>query len=400
MAKDNEAFFQEKKTWSKVKDDLLGHYLKPYVAKILHTGHPLLYVDCFAGKGKFEDGEGGSPLIALKTISGCLEETRSTNRSIETCFIDKNYAQDLIANTKGYPNVQIIDGTYEDRIASVLQGRQGSNVFLYIDPYGIKALDCSLFDNLMRQKFYSIELLINMNSFGFVREACRVKNVAYPEMEFLDDIIEYAPTILSPSDQSFDNLNKIAGGAYWEQIIEDYQSGRIDTYQAEQRFSKEYCERLSQSYKYVLNMPIRLKRGQRPKYRMIHATNHADGCVLMYENMSRRWELLEDIQSLGQRSLFDQTVENEFVDQQQISENLIRCIGQFKNEIPLNDFKASFFMEYGVICKLDTLKKILMSLESNRRIIFRRQPPTTSSGKPSQSFTVSPKQKIWVRSNR
>ena len=51
MAKKNDDFFVEKKPWSKVKDELLGCYLKPYVAKILYTRKPLAYVDCFAGKG-------------------------------------------------------------------------------------------------------------------------------------------------------------------------------------------------------------------------------------------------------------------------------------------------------------------------------------------------------------
>lgn len=55
MAKKNDDFFVEKKPWSEVKDQLLGCYLKPYVAKILHTRKPLVYVDCFAGKGKFDD---------------------------------------------------------------------------------------------------------------------------------------------------------------------------------------------------------------------------------------------------------------------------------------------------------------------------------------------------------
>ncbi|MFC2638325.1 MAG: hypothetical protein ACFN0X_05345 [Mitsuokella sp.] len=69
MAKKNDDFFVEKKPWSKVKDELLGCYLKPYVAKILHTRKPLAYVDCFAGKGKFDDGNPGSPLIALDVFS-------------------------------------------------------------------------------------------------------------------------------------------------------------------------------------------------------------------------------------------------------------------------------------------------------------------------------------------
>ena len=34
------------------------------------------------------------------------------------------------------------------------------------------------------------------------------------------------------------------------------------------------AEERRHAYKYVLDMPIRLKRGQHPKCRMIHATNH------------------------------------------------------------------------------------------------------------------------------
>jgi hypothetical protein len=99
----------------------------------------------------------------LKTISECLEETKSTNHSVETCFIDKNYAQELAANVTGYPNVQIIDGTFENKILSVLQDKQRNNVFLYIDPYGIRALDCSLFDSLKQQRFYRSPILLKRN---------------------------------------------------------------------------------------------------------------------------------------------------------------------------------------------------------------------------------------------
>ena len=76
MAKKNDDFFAEKKPWSKVKDELLGCYLKPYVAKILYTRKPLVYVDCFAGKGKFDDGQPASPLIALDIFRQVLASTK------------------------------------------------------------------------------------------------------------------------------------------------------------------------------------------------------------------------------------------------------------------------------------------------------------------------------------
>ena len=38
------------------------------------------------------------------------------------------------------------------------------------------------------------------------------------------------------------------------------------------------------------------KKGQRPKYRLIHATNHRDGCLLMVDNICNRWQALLNCQ--------------------------------------------------------------------------------------------------------
>lgn len=84
MSKKNNDFFAEKKAWSVVKDELLGCYFMPYVSKILHTYRPLVYVDCFAGKGKFDDGNPGSPLIALEVIDKCQESTCFKRLSAQT----------------------------------------------------------------------------------------------------------------------------------------------------------------------------------------------------------------------------------------------------------------------------------------------------------------------------
>ena len=100
----------------------------------LFTYKPLVYVDCFAGKGKFEDGNPGSPLIALDIIDQCLHSTSVEKAPrIEATFIDLNYAEDLKVNLSGYRNVNIIPGKYEDNIQSILKDKTNCNVFLYID---------------------------------------------------------------------------------------------------------------------------------------------------------------------------------------------------------------------------------------------------------------------------
>lgn len=298
MSKDNSDFFKVKNNWSLIKDKLLGCYLTPYMQKILATNKKICYVDCFSGKGKFEDNQPGSPLIALQIRDDCLGKTRmkiNKRQAIDMTFIDLNYASDLETNLAMYDNCygkpNIVSGKYEEKIIDILKDRRGQNVFLYIDPYGIRALDTALFDQFQTMGFNTFEMLINFNSFGFFRDACRVMSVDYKNdkaLQGLEDLVEYDPSSVTNSDKPAEMLTSIAGGDYWKAIVMDYKASRIDGYKAEQRLSTEYKQRLKQRYKYVLDMPIRLKSGSRPKYRMIHVCDHEDGCFLMAQNMQNR----------------------------------------------------------------------------------------------------------------
>lgn len=135
-------------------------------------------------------------------------------------------------------------------------------MFLYIDPYGIQTLDSELFDRFSMFAFASFEMLIN--------------------------------------------FNKIADGTYWQDIVNDFNTGQIDGYQAEERLSTCYKQQLQKRYTYVLDMPIQIKRINHPKYRLVHVCNHEDGCLLMAQNMLKRTdELVLNIHKEGQMSIFD-----------------------------------------------------------------------------------------------
>jgi len=397
MAKKNHDFFNEKKPWSEVKDELLGCYLKPYLQKILHTGHPVVYVDCFAGKGAFADGKPGSPLIALQTIQECLCQTRMQNCNIRSYFIDVNYAEDLCKNLHGYTNVNIISGRYEEQIAGILKSKNGCNVFLYVDPYGIKALNCSLFDSFASQRFNSIELLINMNSFGFIREGCRVLGIKFEENELMKDLIEYDSTQLASDENSKAALNKIAGGDYWINIIEKKRKGEISAYDAEAEFADAYCKRLRKSYTYVLNMPLRIKPGQVPKYRMIHATNHPAGALIMVDNIFGRWELMQDIQNGGQQSFWDEDIDNGIIDESEIELKVMEHLSRFTIFTRMNPIMADFYCTHGVICPSKTVKEIYKKLEKSKKLEVRRTPSTTATGRASTFFADEKKQITELR---
>lgn len=389
MSKKNDDFFKVKKPWSKVKDELLGCYLKPYVQKILNTRKPIVYVDCFAGKGAFEDGQPGSPIIALNTINECLSHTQVNGGEIRPYFIDVNYASDLSDNLARYklPNESIISGKYEEKIHTILSKNKGCNIFLYIDPYGIKALNHHFFDEFTIPGMYnSVELLINLNSYGFIREGCRVLGVSFGDETLFDDLIEYETTKLEKNETSVLLLNEIAGGEYWQEIIQMKNRGILDTKESETLFAKKYCERLKQNFRYVLNMPLRIKKGQAPKYRMVHATNHIDGCLLMVNNICNRWELMKNIQTGGQMSLFQEDINNDIIDDYELSTKVEVHMEKYLQFERLNDILADFFTINGPICSTGKINDIFKNMENSGKISVIREPATTPTGRPSKFF--------------
>ena len=90
-------FFKSKKTWSKYKDELLCAYFLPYLNKIMSTRIPVVYIDGFAGKGKFDDGTDGSPLLIKEKIYQAKAISKY-NTQVDAFFVEFQYAEQLKKN--------------------------------------------------------------------------------------------------------------------------------------------------------------------------------------------------------------------------------------------------------------------------------------------------------------
>lgn len=190
-------FFREKKAWSVLKDELLDYYLVPYIAKILRTGKPLYIFDCFAGKGKFDNGINGSPIIIAEHIKGNIQKNPAVSGKLHGAFIEKKYSAELKTNLSGYSNTEVLSGTFEDNLEKILSLDKNSSIFLYVDPYGIKSLNLNNFNLVKERHFSSLEILMNFNSAGFLREGCRL--LKYTELPSDDELTDYDMKISIPS---------------------------------------------------------------------------------------------------------------------------------------------------------------------------------------------------------
>lgn len=370
------SFFEEKRAWSRLKDEVLKAYLAPYLAKVSKTKRPIIVADCFAGKGRFDNGEPGSPLIIAEAISRQLSD--SPTPAIKGIFIEKKYFRDLKGNIPESPWIHPLEGDYEERMEFFVNKYEprDQNLFLYVDPYGIKSVLFSHFEMIQEKGFRSVELLLNLNAFGFLREACRLLKYPVSESE--------SPDIYEQDVNTPERLDEIAGGSYWREIVARYYSGKIKMAEAEEAFIAQYCERLRQVFKYVVNIPIKAKLGNIPKYRIVFGTNHEDGLLLMVDNMNKRWIQFREESRDNQSFLF----ECDFPDPTKLYDcwNVeAKIVSLIDGNIELKELLVRLVQIFGISFSTTDFKKYLKDMENNR-IEVKRSPATTPTGKPSTSW--------------
>lgn len=117
----------------------------------------------------------------------------------------------------------------------------------------------------------------------------------------------------------------------------------------------------------------------------------------MVDNICNSWEALQEIQSGGQLSLFEENYDNQMVDDTDISNKVSAYFARYSANTSLHEALAGFFMEYGPICSTGTVKKDLKKLESNGQIIVTREPSTTGKGKIATYMSEDKGKKVYVR---
>lgn len=423
MGKSTDTFFNKKREWSIAKDDLLRCYLRPYMSKIFHTRKMNVYIDCFAGAGKFGKEQiehinvsneniplsFGSPLIALKEIQCSYNDSKAQNPRYIAYFIEKKYFNLLRNNIEHSQfsrlNYRVLDGSYQDQVPVILNELtscyQKPNLLCYLDPYGVKDLKMEYLKRIMGYELNNIEFLINFNSFGFFRYACGASKIAIRELDLKNpgELIEQDP--LLKSEWINDRLSifyEILGTNAWKRVINLYRRDEIDGYKAERIISGLYRKQLKRrlGFKYVLSIPIRLNESVHPKYRMVYATNHEHGAALMGQVMLKRQKYLYDqfsISKTGGLSLFDIEDLNQ---KRTLKECILECL-EGEDEIGGTSFIAKFYDQHYLTSQLGETLKLL---EKEKKITIRRDPETTIHGKPSKFMTESRSKRLYIKLNK
>lgn len=174
--------FTEEKKHTKIKHDLFAEALKASlsIANSLNykdnSNIPFMYIDLYAGAGKFTDEKEGSPLIAINLISKYLEKRSFEHFEYIVTENDENNAKclsDNIESKKEALNITDKDlktalycGHWEDltsQLSEYIEARKWG--FVFVDPFSLELNLPELINVLNHNIYYKdIMILINKNA--------------------------------------------------------------------------------------------------------------------------------------------------------------------------------------------------------------------------------------------
>jgi len=146
---------------TQAKHIILKKYLDAWLPIMTRWNGRVLYIDGFAGPGKYQGDEDGSPIIALKSAINHRAELKS---EIVFLFVeaDKERYQHLNQIIKGMSlpknfKAQAIHGKFDTAVAGLLdylneQKKQIAPAFVFVDPFGFSHTPFTLIQRIMSNR--------------------------------------------------------------------------------------------------------------------------------------------------------------------------------------------------------------------------------------------------------
>lgn len=281
---------------TRAKHEILRRYLQAWTPILTQGGYPeIMYIDGFAGPGKYSRGEDGSPVIALNAARNQAVPPRTKLRFafIERDLTRANSLKNFIEISDLPENLQVTvypGESFETAFIGIArayrsEGRPLPPTFAFIDPFGWKGVPFRIVQDIMR--FTSCEVLVT-----FMYEEIN-RFLRLPNQEW--------------------NFDEFFGTRDWREGI-----GLSDPRKRNRFLHDLYLRQLKQAAgaKYVRSFEMRNERDV-VDYYLFHATNHILGLARMKEAMWKVDEtgefLFSDATDPGQLVLFEKEPRFEFL---------------------------------------------------------------------------------------
>lgn len=142
---------------------VLRNYLNAWFPILGQTNQRILIIDGFAGPGQYQDGEDGSPMIALKALADHRAKNLISSEVV-FMFIEENleranYLKKLTSSSNlclpAKCSVNVINGVFDETMTQVLnqldaQAKRLAPAFVMLDPFGVSGTPMSVIQRILR----------------------------------------------------------------------------------------------------------------------------------------------------------------------------------------------------------------------------------------------------------
>ncbi|RPK79757.1 hypothetical protein EES47_29335 [Streptomyces sp. ADI98-12] len=273
------SYWQGKALPSVFKHELLKRYLPPFAGM---TGSQekrgVVYLDGYAGEGRYESGEPGSAEIALRVA----RHHQGLGLQMSCFFVEQqeqSFAR-LQEVVEGYRTSGVRAsarrGGVDDVLDEVVGQAVGMPLFLFLDPCGL----CLPMDRLSgvlagkrQQKWPPTELLMNFSMMAVRRLGGHVKSA-------------------KGNERARERFDEVCGGTWWREYFAD---GRPNPAEA---VAAEYTRRLEKrTGMFVHSVPVSHSPHVAPVYHLVFATRSQHGLWVFGDAAARArdawWQTLD-----------------------------------------------------------------------------------------------------------
>ena len=252
------------KVHTKVKHEILFKYLKSWINVLGGKWQKICYFDCFAGRGMYEDGSDGSPIIALKAIND-LKQNRNHIQDVICTFIEKdklNYDNlckvidaELSRDPTAYSSITVMPPINDEfvNVASKItkKSKKLPPSFFFIDPFGFSGVSFQTIKDIL--SIPKTEVFINF----MIRDVNRFLSSSNHQRS-IEDLF------------GIDDVMGVIGSQYSD-------------VEPETALLKLYRKQLHENAGVKFTFPFKVNEDEKLQttYYLIHATNNLLGCEIM-----------------------------------------------------------------------------------------------------------------------
>ncbi len=262
----NASFFREREAPAVLKHGILKRYPTVFASAAGKKASRVVLLDGYAGRGRYEDGTPGSPLLLLATAAN----TQSF-RDVECRFVERDKAnfaelrQVIEDRSATEVRCDALEGDLSDHLDAILIGASNAALFAFLDPFGTALGYDELTARLLgRPEHPPTEVLLHV-SVGAIRRIGGLlrKRGAEPE------------SWSSADTKTIARVDRFLGGEWWHEIAHSAMEEEGVATKIAAEVVERYCVKVGADTKYAsFRFPVCDRPDLVPEYFLVLFARH------------------------------------------------------------------------------------------------------------------------------